>query len=964
MPLDAFVLRGLESRGLRPAPAAERHTLLRRLTYDLIGLPPSRAMIESVMGDPTDDWLETIVDHLLAQEGFGEKWAQHWLDLVRFAESKGHEQDFEIPWAWRYRDYVIRAFNSNVPYDDFVREHIAGDLLEPPRLDPQTRTNQSTQGTGFWHLGEATHSPVDIRGEEANRIDNQIDVFGKTFLGMTIACARCHDHKFDTITAEDYYALCGFLQSSSFCLADVADPPAIEAAREALCEIDRAYAKSLFDAYAAWTRKRLAEFPRYLSEAAKFARQSEQVADFHDNQPSDPANAAFETKTPVVTESLTLLADELRAACGDPAHPLYAFARMSLCSDGSARPSLATLLTLLERRTFSLDDHELQVQTTIKDGELKSVRTLQPFEPEKHVVVDFSRSPIQRDDWITSGACFDDQPRQIGQLLLRDDERTPLRQVLTRAGACGHAVSSKLTGFYRTRTFAVLADTLWYRCCGQAEVFLDVDSHRTVAGPLHGGVQMKIDASGDRWIPHHVADYLGHRVHVEFKPLGEFELYEVRFGSGEPPADDIVNSIVLDQLRACQFKEIPDIARALGKSFVAGLDEIAAAQPNADAARLVNWLLSHDAALPAVDQQHQKSFLDLAQDYIEARRRAEATIPEPVWALSLLDGSGEDEYVHQGGNHRQLAEEPTQRRLLTALGGAFPIPQGSGRLGLAERLVSPTNPLLARVFVNRVWHHLFGRGLVATVDNFGVLGAEPTHPELLDYLAQDFIDSEWDIKGLIRRLVLSQSYRMSTQADLAATGTDPDNKLLHAARVRRLTAEQIRDAILAVSGDLDRQSFGPSVQVHVTDFMKHNRSRPGGPMDGDRRRSIYIEVRRNGPSHFLTAFDKPTPFTSVGRRYVTNSAAQPLILLNDPLIHRQARRWARQLVDRFTTDEEALVDAYWQAFARPPRDEEVARIFDFLHAAPAAGTDGEARIDLWSEICLALYNVKEFIFLF
>jgi cytochrome c553 len=214
--VDRFLLVALENAGISPAGDADRRVLLRRLYFDLLGLPPTVEQQDRFFQDPaeTSMAMEKVVDELLASPQFGERWARHWLDLMRYAETLGHEFDYPLPHAWRYRDYVIRAFNNDVPYDQFVREHIAGDLLTQPRRHPQAGFNESIIATGFWYLCEDKHAPVDVKAEEASRIDNQIDVFGKTFLGLTIACARCHDHKFDAITAEDYYALSGFLQSS------------------------------------------------------------------------------------------------------------------------------------------------------------------------------------------------------------------------------------------------------------------------------------------------------------------------------------------------------------------------------------------------------------------------------------------------------------------------------------------------------------------------------------------------------------------------------------------------------------------------------------------------------------------------------------------------------------------------------------------------------------------------------
>jgi cytochrome c553 len=214
--LDRFILARLETAGLPPAPQADKRTLIRRATFTLIGLPPTPAEVEAFVADNSPLAFAKVVDRLLESPHFGERWARHWLDLVRYAESRGHEFEPNIPNAWQYRDYVIRALNADTPYDQFIREQIAGDLLQPPRMHPERGFNESQLGTGFWFLGEEVHSPVDIRKDETDRLDNRLDVMSKTFLGITIACARCHDHKFDAISQRDYYALMGCLISSSY----------------------------------------------------------------------------------------------------------------------------------------------------------------------------------------------------------------------------------------------------------------------------------------------------------------------------------------------------------------------------------------------------------------------------------------------------------------------------------------------------------------------------------------------------------------------------------------------------------------------------------------------------------------------------------------------------------------------------------------------------------------------------
>jgi hypothetical protein len=223
-PIDTFILAKLEAAGLRASPPADKRSLIRRVTYDLIGLPPTVEEINDFLRDDSPIAFEKVVDRLLSSPHYGERWGRHWLDLVRFAETSGHEYDFDMPEAYVYRDYVIRALNADVPYDEFLVEHIAGDLLPQPRRHPTDGFNESVIGTGFWFLGESIHSPVDVRADECDRIDNQIDVWEKTFLGLTVACARCHDHKFDPISSRDYYALMGYLESSRFQRAFI-DPP-------------------------------------------------------------------------------------------------------------------------------------------------------------------------------------------------------------------------------------------------------------------------------------------------------------------------------------------------------------------------------------------------------------------------------------------------------------------------------------------------------------------------------------------------------------------------------------------------------------------------------------------------------------------------------------------------------------------------------------------------------------------
>jgi hypothetical protein len=281
-------------------------------------------------------------------------------------------------------------------------------------------------------------------------------------------------------------------------------------------------------------------------------------------------------------------------------------------------------------------------------------------------------------------------------------------------------------------------------------------------------------------------------------------------------------------------------------------------------------------------------------------------------------------------------------------------PNNSGRGELADWLTHPKHPLTARVYVNRIWHHLFGRGIVGSVDNFGVMGEAPTHPELLDYLSTRFVRDGWSIKRLIRELTLSSMYRLASHGDSEVASGDPQNLLLSRARVRRLEGEAIRDAMLQISGSLDRQAFGRSVPTYLDSFME-GRGRPdkSGPLDGANRRSIYLEVRRNFPSPMMLAFDTPIPFSTVGRRSVSNVPAQSLVMLNDPMVHELSGRWAQRICAESDRQADRIGNMYQECFGRSPTDTERAQCETFVNAA------GE---NAWKDLAHALWNVKEFVF--
>jgi hypothetical protein len=444
---------------------------------------------------------------------------------------------------------------------------------------------------------------------------------------------------------------------------------------------------------------------------------------------------------------------------------------------------------------------------------------------------------------------------------------------------------------------------------GAFDLFISIDSHRLVHGPLHQLTTQRHRRAkteeglgpdlGWRWISLNLGEYLGERVHLELTPRRESRFAAARLVEGPRPEDPQVES---------------------------------------------DWPAELDAALAK-----------FAERYAELRSLAELASP---LAPALLDANGFDQRVYTRGNPRTPGGDAPRRMLEVLHGDAHTYADRSGRLELARELTDPEhNPFVPRVAVNRVWHHLFGRGIVPSPDDFGVLGEAPTHPELLDYLAWEFVADGWSTKRLIRRIVLSSTYLQGSAPRPSAMERDPDNLLLWRHTPRRLDAEALRDGLLVLSGRLNPEFGGPSVPVHLTAFLQ-GRGRPGqsGPLDGDGRRSLYISVRRNFLDPFFSAFDFPSPSTAIGRRSVSNVPAQALALLNSPLVNDLCRGTAERLLAEQGDDASRLERLYRQTLARSPSPAEAERCLEYV-----AGIDGD-ELDRWSDLAHVLVNTKEFLF--
>lgn len=870
-PIDAFIKAKLNQKKLKLASKADKRILIRRVTFDLTGLPPTSAEIEQFLKDESPNAWEKVIDRLLASPAYGERYGRHWLDLARYAETLGHEFDFEIFEAWRYRDYVIRAFNNDLPYDQFIREQIAGDLLTNPRRNPVDQSNESVQGTAFWFLGEAKHSPVDIRVDQADRIDNEIDVFAKTFLGLTLSCARCHDHKFDPISTKDYYALFGIVTSSRHDKAFIDSPESRAKWLEPMASIQKELEAKAISRTATHLKKVIAE---------------KGIVSLTSNSPTWNEAIALASMTPA-----------------------------------SFQPKAGEFKKKLDSQIAAYTAWE------------KSTKVL----------------PLSREGWTKGGEAFSDRsPKAI----VADDGK--VTQVPSPSIA-RNDFSSKLTGTLRSPTFVIDRDFMLYRVPGNSvTVNLIIDNFQMIQDPIYGALRFGATGEESRWHGQNVTRWKGHRAYVEVLDDGGgkasvLDVLQVDQPTPPPatPGKEIIESL--------QAKTPTEFALELTKRVESLLNRWQSGENlGADDAKLANTIL----ASPANSSTPTAEELSLRKKFKEI----ENSLPAARRALAIADGTGMNEKVFIRGNYKTPGEE-VPRRFLEAI-DATPFNNGSGRTELAAKLTDPKNPLTARVYVNRMWKHHFGEGIVRTPDDFGYQGQQPTHPELLDWLAKWFVENGWSTKKLHRLILTSDTYMQSSEADTKADEADPKNELFHKMPVRRLEAEAIRDSLLAVSGRLDSTMGGPSVPTHLTAFML-GRGRPGhsGPLDGAGRRSVYQQVRRNFPNPFFTAFDYPVPFTTIGKRASSNVPAQALAMLNNPFVNQQSELWAKRiLAEPARTPDERIQRMYLMAFARQATTEEITQGKAFVAAQMKEyGTADEGRA--WTDFAHVLVNLKEFIFI-
>ena len=811
-PIDAFVLSALEAKQLQPTVATDRASYIRRVKFDLLGLPPTPEEVADFVADKTAGAFESLVDRLLASPHYGERWARHWLDVVRFAESQGYETNIARPNAWPYRDYVINALNRDTPFTQMILEQLAGDQLG---IDA---------ATGFLVGGShdivQSPEPELTAQQRLNDLDDMLTTTASTFLGMTIGCAKCHDHKFDPYTQQDYYALQAIfsgVQHGERPLRRGDDP-----------ERDRRL------------QERRAELANLEAEIESIAAQFEPIAQ-------------------VSAVAATGADQRLEGASASP---------------------------------DNIDDQQTAVESPRRP----------PVHPQRNV-----------------------------------DRFAPTSAKHIR--------------------FTVLATNNLEPCIDELEVYSPDKPADNIALASRGVVAAasSVYAAGASDI---------HRLeHLNDGRLGNSRSWI----SGEPGAGwvrlDLPQSTLIDRVvwardREGKFRDRLatkyriEVATQLDDwRTVATSDDRAGFEAGAAVPQRID-----ESSLPADDAARYR---ERTQKIEQLKTEIAALAPQMVYAGTFSE---------PGPTYRLYRGEPMQRREAVAPASpasiaprmrlAADLPEGARRRAFAEWLCDARNPLPARVLANRVWQHHFGRGLMANPNDFGFHGGQPSHAELLDWLASELVDGGWRLKPLHRMIVLSSTYRQSSQDNELARAIDADAILLWRYPPRRLEAETIRDAMLAASGRLNRQMGGPGYDPFEPNdnYVKVYTPRSSfGPNEW--RRMVYQNKPRMRQDAVFGEFDCPDASHSVARRNVSTTALQALNLLNGPFVFQQANEFAARLEAESSSGESSeqilarrIERAFWLAFGRAPSQDEMA----------AAST--LARQTGLPALCRALYNSNEFIY--
>ena len=853
--IDRFIYRRLVDHGVEPQRIAGKFALLRRLSFALTGLPPSQDMMDRFSADSSDESYEEIVDELMNSPQFGERWARHWMDLFRYAESHGSEGDPGVPYAFRYRDYLIRALNSDVPYNQMVKEHIAGDLLDTPRINEELQINESALGVGHFRFVQHGYSPVDPLAEQIQFTDNQIDVVSKAFLGLTVSCARCHDHKFDPISQKDYYKFYGIFANSRPALITVDTKQ-----KQDVSKTDLVGLKSQI-------KSKLVEL--WLDSANRIKGFIELDAD-----PSDALGAKWHDTI------VNLNADFTNT-------PLHELARLR-SKDGD---EFATELKKIQEEWANRQDqlNAFHSQEAVRRWDLSNEEDYGEF--------------------VKHGSGLNEKPTSPGEFVIAIDGDSIIENFLV-GGAYTNALSNKHNGVIHTPEFPVDFKDIWIKVAGLNEmgprVRFAMENYPRFIGLLY--YQHTPNSTEPKWFKWDMSYFSGNSMYIE-TTTGHDIPVEIRnntrswFGLSEvvclaegqtAPIDKPNHLAAVCDL---EIETADDLGLLYSQALMSAIKSWAENEMTDEQAVFLSFFVRSGLLPNTLDQ------LKPIQPLVSRYREIEASISVPTRSPGVIDRDGADHALFERGNHKTKGPI-VPRGFLEAFGDRQYDTSESGRRELSNDLVTSSSSLLARVAVNRMWHHLFGSGLVVTPDNFGKLGRVPSHPQLLDFLAKQFIANDWSQKSMIKSIVLSKTFQQ--QSSSQHEDIQLVDSLFGRYPIRRLDAESIRDSILSSAGTLESTVAGGSV------------------LESSNRRSVYVRVHRNNPDPFLETFNRPDPHSTVGRRPTTNVPAQSLTMLNDSFVIENARIFATQVLSNaeLQTDKQRIIHMYRRAFSRNPTTEE------------------------------------------
>ncbi len=834
--LDRFILAKLETTKLAPSKPADKRTLLRRVTYDLTGLPPTFEDVEAFLKDDRPDAFAKLVDKLLASLAYGERWGRHWLDVVRYADTAGENSDHPTPHAWRYRNWVIDAFNKDQPYDEFVREQVAGDLIAAK--GPADRHSARVTATGF--LAVARRFDHEIDKSMHLTYEDIIDTMGRAFLGQSIACARCHDHKYDPFSSKDYYALYGILASTRFPFTG--------------CEHTQQ--------------------PRDLVPLVSPAEWTMTV------EPYRKKLAAIDAEIAQLAERLTVRGRENKGASTKATR---------LVGQGEIADG--------KEQAFESVDKKTLAAVRVKAGQALQLSIL----PLKNHGADTTRI-----EWEIAEVGGQGRIWNLG----KDTTGT---HPFTNPHPSGN---SNPWWFLDTR------DGL----TPLAESFRDLQGKPGLNGWKNGDTPSVFSNATD-------------------KPIAVWTTLAAKSFFAHPGERGPVS--------------IAWISPIEGTVTITG--RVADAHPGGPDG--IGWVIDHVALDLGAELKNLGELAAKRALLLKQRTELVAAAPKQDVAYAVTEGKPANARIQLRGDPEKPGAEAPRRWLELFGGTALPTGTGSGRLQLAEWLTDPVNPLPARVMANRIWLNHFGKGLVTTPNDFGTRGQPPTHPELLDWLAGEFVRGGWSIKKLHRLILLSATYQQSAEGREDAAERDPNNTLYWRFDRRRLSAEEIRDSLLVAGGKLDRNPgvAHPFPPENTWSFSQHV---PFSAIYETDQRSVYLISLRQRKHPFLALFDGADTNASTSVRQTTTVPTQALYFMNDPFLHKQADLLASRALP-MADDAARTEELYRLAFQRLPaaRDRQKATAFRTRYSTELNGTPGAERPNAtWAALARVLLASNEFLY--